>query len=349
MIARMSSVQRTLMRVLRILSGDFRSRPLAVPRGRDLTRPMGSRTRGALFDLLRGWFDGTTVLDLFAGVGTLGLEAASRGAGRVICVERDRFIARLLRQNIDTFRCEDRVTVVEGDVLSEGTFAAIPRPVDVVFCDPPFALVMEAAALPPPAPRHERVDQMDVEENAVPDEDGDIEITFDPDAEQGAEPMLGGFGRDRNAAARGEFDLANDPQRPLRRPRRARRGEPEVDLVADALARDKANFQRELARFDAMLARLRPLFGDKGFLALRLPEPRRGEAGVIPGFDGPEIHGYGDQQWIHLYAPSPMRGPIPFTAGDASAPFKLADAGSTESSPAPSSIPFKGAQPEERT
>lgn len=274
---------------------------------------MGSRTRGALFDLLRGWFDGTTVVDLFAGVGTLGLEAASRGAARVVCVERDRLIARLLRENVDALHCDDRVSVIEGDVLSESTLAALPKPVDIVFCDPPFAMVLESAAVPQLALRREPIETHDADVTGVPDEDGDIEIAFDPNAERRAEPEFGGFGRDRDAAARGEFDLGKDPARPLRARRRPRPGEAVPDPMAAAIARATSNFHKELARFNAMLARLRPLFGDRGFLALRLPEARRDAAGVIPGFDGPEIHGYGDQQWVHLYAPSkqPMDGGQP--------------------------------------
>lgn len=97
-------------------------------------------------------------------------------------------------------------------------------------------------------------------------------------------------------------------------------------MISDA-ERRKATFHRELARFNAMLARLRPLFADSGFLALRLPEPRRGDAGTIVGFDGPEIHAYGEQQWVHLYAPSRTSSanttaPSAAESSDASAPLR---------------------------
>lgn len=226
--------QRTLRSVLRIIAGEFRSRTLAVPRGRDLTRPMGSRTREALFDLLRGWFDGATVLDLFAGVGTLGLEAASRGAARVVCVERDRFIARLLRENIHALRCEDRVTAIEGDAMAESTLSAFPRPVDLVLCDPPFSMAHEERA-------------------------------------SSGSPSTKGASRDLEPG---------DSTHARRAP------------------------SRDEHRLESMLPRLRPLFGEKGFLVIRRPEARRGEAGRIAGFDGPEVHGYGDQQWLHLHVPS---------------------------------------------
>lgn len=234
---------------------------------------MGSRTRESLFNLLRGWFEGTTVIDLFAGVGTLGLEAASRGAAQVVCVERDRLIARLLRQNIETLRCGDRVTVIEADALSESTLAAQPTPVDVVFCDPPFALVTEPAAPVDGAPRHERLTLKD------DDEEGD--------------------GEDANVRARREDRHGARHDDPL--------VAAEMDATRAIAAKEDARRRRELARFESMLASLRRLFGDRGFLALRLPEPRRGGAGAIPGFDGPEIHGYGDQQWVHLYAPARPR------------------------------------------
>lgn len=63
--------------MLQILGGQFRSRKLQIPEGTQ-TRPMGSRTKEAIFNILRGWFEGANVLDIFAGVGTMGLEAAYR-------------------------------------------------------------------------------------------------------------------------------------------------------------------------------------------------------------------------------------------------------------------------------
>lgn len=117
------------------------------PPGADRTRPMGSRTREAVFNLLRGWFEGARVLDLFAGVGTLGLEAVSRGAARVWLVEQDREVHDLLRRNIEAFREADRATPVRADALGETALAAVDEPLDVVFMDPPFDLVREKEGL----------------------------------------------------------------------------------------------------------------------------------------------------------------------------------------------------------
>ncbi len=104
---------------------------------------MGARTKEAIFNILRGWFEGARVLDLFAGVGTMGLEAASLGASRVVCVEQNRQVGEFLRANILTFGCGDRVQWVQTDALGPGSISAAPTPVDVVFIDPPFALMAD--------------------------------------------------------------------------------------------------------------------------------------------------------------------------------------------------------------
>ncbi len=131
--------------MLRILAGEYRSRHLQIPEGTD-TRPMGARTKEAVFNILRGWFKDARVLDLFAGVGTMGLEAASQGASRVVCVEQNRQIGEYLRANILTLGCQDRVQWVQTDALGPGSISAAPSPVDIVFVDPPFALMADASS-----------------------------------------------------------------------------------------------------------------------------------------------------------------------------------------------------------
>jgi 16S rRNA (guanine966-N2)-methyltransferase len=133
--------------MLRIIGGEHRSRPLMTPPGTDRTRPMGSRTREAVFNVLRGWFEGANVLDLFAGVGTLGLEAVSRGAARVWMVEQDRDVYEVLRRNIESFGVPEVATPVRADALGETALAAVDQPLDVVFMDPPFEMVREKEGL----------------------------------------------------------------------------------------------------------------------------------------------------------------------------------------------------------
>ena len=127
--------------MLHVLAGEFRSRILKTPTDDAVTRPMGSRTKEGLFNVLRGWFEGARVLDLFAGVGTLGLEAVSRGAIKVVMVEKDRKIYALLRDNIESLGCADRAIAVQADALGEAAIMAAEPEVNVVLMDPPFALV----------------------------------------------------------------------------------------------------------------------------------------------------------------------------------------------------------------
>jgi 16S rRNA (guanine966-N2)-methyltransferase len=126
----------------RIIAGSARGRRLAVPPSG--TRPTADRVREAMFatlDHLLGGFAGARVLDLFAGSGALGLEAASRGASEVLLVERDRRAADIIRANARTVGGTG-VAVVERDVagMLAGGAAA---PFDLVLADPPYDMAAD--------------------------------------------------------------------------------------------------------------------------------------------------------------------------------------------------------------
>jgi len=127
--------------VIKILSGEFRSRTLEAPEGEDITRPMMGRVKESIFNHLRGRIEGARILDLFAGVGTMGLECVSRGAAEVVMVERDRMIHKFLDYNCKNLRVETRATAVLADALGPVALARAPKPVDIVFLDPPYALM----------------------------------------------------------------------------------------------------------------------------------------------------------------------------------------------------------------
>lgn len=83
---------------------------------------------------------GSVFLDLFAGTGAVALEAVSRGAASAICVERDRRVVQVLRENIATVGAPDWVTVITDDVFAWlSRLASCPGSVAVVFADPPYA------------------------------------------------------------------------------------------------------------------------------------------------------------------------------------------------------------------
>lgn len=126
--------------MLKIIGGEFKSRILEGPPDAATTRPITARVKESVFNLLRGWFEDAVVLDLFAGVGTIGLEAVSRGASEVVMVEQDRRIAAILRFNVEELGCRDRATIVQADALGPAALAQAPRDCDLVFLDPPYAI-----------------------------------------------------------------------------------------------------------------------------------------------------------------------------------------------------------------
>lgn len=130
---------------MRIISGEYRGRRLHTPEGQDKTRPLPDRVRTALFNMLVGHFEGQTFFDAFAGTGSFGIEALSRGAERAIFIERDREVASILKKNIEMVGASERAEVFQGDALGAGALSRCPRPVHVVMFDPPYALVEDAA------------------------------------------------------------------------------------------------------------------------------------------------------------------------------------------------------------
>src|SRR5476649_1681914 len=119
---------------LRIVGGKYRSRVLRVP-ARPGLRPTPDRVRETLFNWLGQDLTGLACLDLFAGSGALGFEAASRGAARVVMVEKDRAAVAELERSRATLGAA-QVAVVDGDAALY--LAREQERFDVVFLDPPF-------------------------------------------------------------------------------------------------------------------------------------------------------------------------------------------------------------------
>jgi len=127
---------------MRVIAGEAKGRTLVVPRG-GATRAATDRIRETLFAILEPELEDARVLDLFAGAGTLGIEALSRGASRATFVERGAEANKALRRNLATTHFADRSEVVAANVIAY--LESRPRgPFDIVFCDPPFADVAMA-------------------------------------------------------------------------------------------------------------------------------------------------------------------------------------------------------------
>jgi 16S rRNA (guanine966-N2)-methyltransferase len=119
---------------VRIIGGMHRGRKLAVA-DRPGLRPTPDRVRETLFNWLGQRLDGLACLDLFAGTGALGFEAASRGAQRVVMVERDAGAFASLKQAKDALG-DAAVELVSGD--AHEFLRRVTETFDVVFLDPPF-------------------------------------------------------------------------------------------------------------------------------------------------------------------------------------------------------------------
>jgi 16S rRNA (guanine966-N2)-methyltransferase len=111
-----------------------------------VTRPITDRAKESLFERLGPRLEGARVADVFAGTGTMGLEALSRGAHSVVFIESDRQAVELLRRNVALLKVEDRTLCWQTDVLRtsfrpKGVDDFLPF--DLIFFDPPYAMAAD--------------------------------------------------------------------------------------------------------------------------------------------------------------------------------------------------------------
>ena len=133
---------------VRIIGGQYRRRLLDFPGAAGL-RPTPDRVRETLFNWLGQDLPGWTCLDLFAGSGALGFEAASRGAERVVMIERDAKAMAALEKNRDVLGAS-RVDILRVDAMA--WFANNRETFDLIFIDPPFDSGLAATVLANLAP-----------------------------------------------------------------------------------------------------------------------------------------------------------------------------------------------------
>jgi 16S rRNA (guanine(966)-N(2))-methyltransferase RsmD len=134
---------------MRIIAGTLKGRRLAGPPS-DGVRPTTDGLRETLFNILAPRVPSARVLDAYAGTGSVGLEALSRGASAVTFVERDRRTLAVLRRNVEACGATTQSAVVCGDFLDARAQHTTHDPFDIVFADPPYegtdlAVVAETA------------------------------------------------------------------------------------------------------------------------------------------------------------------------------------------------------------
>jgi 16S rRNA (guanine966-N2)-methyltransferase len=154
--------------VVRIIAGEFRRRKLLASPGLT-TRPITDRVKETLFERIGDELVDRKVADIFAGTGSLGLEALSRGAKSVVFIESDRRAFELLEQNVAALRVEDRALCWRTDALRSSFH---PKgvdpflPFDAVFFDPPYRLAIE---LNPQTPMYRALSRLARDAVTAPD------------------------------------------------------------------------------------------------------------------------------------------------------------------------------------
>lgn len=123
------------MNSVRIIGGQFRRRILKFPDSTGL-RPTPDRVRETLFNWLGQELDGWACLDLFAGSGALGFEAASRGAARVVMIEQAPAVLAALHENHESLHKPATIEIRRGDALQY--LASATAKFDLIFLDPPY-------------------------------------------------------------------------------------------------------------------------------------------------------------------------------------------------------------------
>ncbi|MBO0792384.1 MAG: 16S rRNA (guanine(966)-N(2))-methyltransferase RsmD [Ktedonobacteraceae bacterium] len=137
---------------MRVGTGDAKGRKLKSPKTAG-TRPIIARVKTALFDILAADVEDARFLDLFAGTGSVGIEALSRGAAHATFIEMNYKIVRLVRENLEITRLSEQAEVIQGDAFkflqaqAENIFTDRQRVYNIVYVAPPQYEELAARAL----------------------------------------------------------------------------------------------------------------------------------------------------------------------------------------------------------
>ena len=124
---------------MRVITGRFRGIALRGGHGPQF-RPTAQIVKGSVFDTLYGRVQDAVILDLFAGSGSMGIEALSRGASKAVFVEQDPKILKALRTNLNRCKAADQAEVVRGDAMKYlERLIRSKKEFDIIFADPPYA------------------------------------------------------------------------------------------------------------------------------------------------------------------------------------------------------------------
>jgi len=120
--------------MIKIIAGKYKNRKLKVFNLKNV-RPTQARVRKSMMDVLHD-FNDKSVLDLFSGVGTLGIEAFSRGAKSVTFIDTDPKVLNVLKKNIDILSIDNNCDIIKSDAIL--FLKKINKKYDIIFADPPY-------------------------------------------------------------------------------------------------------------------------------------------------------------------------------------------------------------------
>ena len=119
-----------------IIAGDLKGTKIYFKPNKAL-RPTESKTKETLFNWLLNDLDQKTCLDMFSGTGALGLEAISRGAKKVVFIERQKRLCQNLEEVLKKLKIEDKCRIINTNAISFD-FRILKEKFDLIFLDPPF-------------------------------------------------------------------------------------------------------------------------------------------------------------------------------------------------------------------
>ncbi|SHH41619.1 16S rRNA (guanine966-N2)-methyltransferase [Clostridium collagenovorans DSM 3089] len=132
---------------MRIIAGKARGRKILSPEGL-VTRPTLDRVKESMFNIIQNRTPDAVVADMFSGTGSLGLEAASRGAKRCYLMDKNDDTFACLKENIDNLKFNDVCTCHKGDCYEwMKRFSKEGVVFDIIFIDPPYAKEMIPPAI----------------------------------------------------------------------------------------------------------------------------------------------------------------------------------------------------------
>ena len=128
---------------MRIIGGKFKGKKLLLPKDK-VTRPLKDLTKESIFNIINHSnkfsidLKKAYVLDLFAGVGSFGIECLSQGARHVTFVEKYQGVLPILKNNLNNLRSEINYEIIESDILDKLEFKSLKFRYDIIFLDPPY-------------------------------------------------------------------------------------------------------------------------------------------------------------------------------------------------------------------